>query len=93
MYPSLSTGVRVNRLPAWLTVFLVSWAVSVPWAVVHGPVSPEWVVFQALGAGVIPAMAGWGTLWRTKGNLKGAVWGSVWAAVVLLLLQVWSQLR
>jgi hypothetical protein len=71
-------------------VFLLSWVLSVPWALLHGPVDPKWVASQALGAAVIPVVAGWATLWRTGGRLKAGLWGAGWAAAVLLLAAVWS---
>jgi hypothetical protein len=67
----------------YLAVLVFAWVVSIPWAVVHGPVALEWVVFQALGAAVIPSVAGWVTLWRTGGRLKAGLWGAGWAAAVV----------
>ena len=71
-------------------VFIASWLLSLPWAVVHGPVDPMWVVFQALGAAVIPALVGWAVLWRTRGNLQAGLVGSVVAAGVVLAWAVWG---
>jgi hypothetical protein len=97
MTPLVPIRVGDNRTsPLWRSIAMVSgvaWVSSVPWAVIRGPVDLQWVVFQALGAGVIPAVAGWGTLWRTRGNLRAAVWGTLLASVVVLACLVWSQYR
>jgi hypothetical protein len=74
-------------------VFAASWLLSVPWAVIHGPVELKWVVAQALGASVIPTVAGWLTLWRTRGDLKAGLVASAGAVIVLLVAAVWAGTR
>jgi hypothetical protein len=97
MYLPLPGMVRDNDTPpiGWSIALVagVAWLVSLPWAVLHGPIGFQWVVSQALGAGIIPAVAGWLSLWRRKGDLRGAVWVTVAAAALLLALEVWSLAR
>jgi hypothetical protein len=93
MYP-FSRRVRDN--PTWGSIPVVAalaWLVSLPWAVVHGPVDLQWVLAQALGAAVIPMVAGWVALWRARGGLRGAVWAVMGSAGLLLALEVWSRSR
>jgi hypothetical protein len=76
-----------------LVVAGVAALVAIPWAVVHGPLELQWVLAQALGAAVIPTVAGWWTLWRRKGELKGALRVVLVASAVLFALEVWTQTR
>lgn len=94
MTPLVPIRVGDNRTsPLWRSIATVSgvaWASSVPWAVIHGPLELKWVVFQALGAAVFPLVAGWVTLWRSKGDVRMAVWGTLFASAVVLACLVWS---
>lgn len=86
--------VRGNgHLPPWAVIPLVAWSTSLPWAILHGPVSPLWVVSQALGAGIIPAAVGGVGLWARHGDVKGAVRVTVGASALLLACLIWSQVR
>jgi hypothetical protein len=74
-------------------VFALAWVSSVPWALLHGPVGLQWVVFQALGAAIIPAVAGWWSLWRRKGDLRGALWVTEGVVLLLLMAEGWHLAR
>jgi hypothetical protein len=87
---------RVRDNSTWSSILVVAGVaavVSIPWAVVHGPVELKWVLAQALGVAVIPAAAGWVTLWQTKGDRGAALRVVVGVAAVLLGTDVWSVVR
>jgi hypothetical protein len=86
----MRSGLAKLRSP--FIVFLLSWVVSVPFAFLHGPLDLRWVAAQALGAGVIPMIVGWWSLWRHNGSLKAGIIGASWAAGVLFLLAAVNRL-
>lgn len=82
-----------TKLPSPLLVLLLAWVVSIPWALLHGPLDPQWVIAGALGAGVIPMIVGWWSLWRNRGSRRAAVIGTLWAAALLLLVEVYHVMK
>lgn len=92
MSSPVPTRVSVNDThPIGWSIALVSavaWLAGVPWALVHGPVGLQWVVAQSFGAAVIPMVAGWGTLWGTRGDRKAAVRVALGASAILFALEL-----
>lgn len=79
----------------YLTIAVLAWVVSLPWAALRGPLELAMVLGQAIGAGLFPAVAGWLTLlvWRKHDDrLKTAIQAALVVAGVVLFTSAWSWL-
>lgn len=92
-HPS-TTSSAARRFPVFLQIAALAWALGLPTALLsRWAVDLPTLIAAALGAAVMPMVAGWVALWWTGGDRRGAVWTVGLFSAFIFLTSVWAEAK